>query len=111
MGRAKGSLITALAALPWPAGVVIGSGGFVAIRYGLPGFLKGDPFAPALTPVADLMSWLFLIAGLIRATMSWLGQRQRRRLLDAWKVDGRMHQSQDVEFWGCSVLPVCRGVS
>jgi restriction system protein len=83
MGRAKGNLIDALAVLPWPAGVVFGIGGFVALRFGLPAMLHGNPFAPAVVPAANLMSWFVLAAGFLGAAMSWVGQRHRRRLLDA----------------------------
>lgn len=45
--------------------------------------LQGNPFAPAFVPMAMLMSWFVLAAGLLGAAMSWIGQRRRRRLLDA----------------------------
>lgn len=83
MGRAKGSLVDNLAALPWPAGVMFGVGGFAAVRFGLPAMLHGNPFAPAVAPAANLMSWFVLGVGLLGAAMSWIGQRHRRRLLDA----------------------------
>lgn len=83
MGRAKGNLIDDLATLPWPAGVVFGVGGFVALRFGLPALLKANPFAPVILPMAMLMSWFALAVGLLGAAMSWFGQRHRRRLLDA----------------------------
>ena len=83
MGRAKGNLIDDLATLPWPAGVVFGVGGFVALRFGLPALLRGNPFAPAVLPMAMLMSWFALGVGLLGAAMSWFGLRHRRRLLDA----------------------------
>ncbi len=83
MGRAKGNLIDALAVLPWPVGVVFGIVGFVALRFGLPAMLHGNPFAQAVVPAANLMAWFALAAGLVGAAMSWIGQRQRRRLLDA----------------------------
>ncbi|WP_300615838.1 restriction endonuclease [Dokdonella sp.] len=82
MDRAKGSLIDALAALPWPAGVIFGAGGFAFVRFGLPAFLQGNRFASIFEPIATFMSWFVLGAGLLGATMSWMGQRQRRRLLD-----------------------------
>jgi len=83
MGRAKGKLVDNLAALPWPAGVVSGVGGFAAVRFGLPAMLHGNPFAPTVVPAANLMSWFVLVVGLLGAAMSWIGRRQRRRLLDA----------------------------
>lgn len=83
MGRAKGGLIDALATLPWPMGVLFGIGGFAVIRFGLMGMLRGNPLAPAIVPVAMLLSWFVLAVGLLGATLSWIGQRHRRRLLDA----------------------------
>lgn len=83
MGRRKGGLIDALAALPWPASVIFGLGGFLAVRFGLPAMLGGNPFAAALIPMTALMSWFVLVAGLLGAALSWIGQRHRRRLLDA----------------------------
>ena len=83
MGRAKGNLVDNLAALPWPAGVAFGVGGFAAVRLGLPAMLHGNLFAPAVAPAANLMSWFVLGVGLLGAAMSWIGRRQRRRLLDA----------------------------
>lgn len=83
MARRKGNLIETLAALPWPVGVTFGIGGFVAIRFGLPAILHGNAYAVALMPVANLMSWFTLVVGFVAATMSWVGQRNRHRLLDA----------------------------
>jgi restriction system protein len=83
MGRSKGSLIDALASLPWPVGIVFGIGGFAAIRFGLPAMLQGNPFASAFVPMAMLMSWFVLVVGLLGAGVSWTRQRHRRRLLDA----------------------------
>lgn len=83
MGRAKGNLIGNLATLPWPACVVFGVGGFFAIRTLLPMFVKGNQFAPVVAAFYVPMSWLLLVAGLVGAAMSWVGQRHRRKLLDA----------------------------
>jgi restriction system protein len=83
MGRKKGGLIEDLAKLPWPVGVVFGVGFFVAIRFGLPAAVHGNPFAQAVVPAADIMSWVLLAVGLLGAAMSWIGQQQRRQLLDA----------------------------
>src|SRR5574337_887451 len=83
MGRAKGGLTEDLSKLPWPVGIVFGVGCFAAIRLGLPAVLHGSPFAQAALPAANLISWFLLAVGLLGATMSWLGQQHRRRLLDA----------------------------
>lgn len=83
MGHAKGGLVDALAALPWPVGVLFGIGGFTLIRFGLPALLQGNSFGQAIVPVASLMSWVLLVMGLLGALMSWVGQRHRHRLLEA----------------------------
>jgi restriction system protein len=83
MGRTKAGLIDGLAVLPWPVGVIFGIGGFILVRFRLPALLQGNPFGLAVVPVANLMSWFLLVVGLLGALMSWVGQRQRRRLLDA----------------------------
>lgn len=82
MGRKKGGLIEDLAKLPWPVGVVFGVGCFAAIRFGSSA-AHGNPFAQAIVPAANIMSWLLLAVGLLGAVMSWFGQRHRRQLLDA----------------------------
>jgi restriction system protein len=83
MRRAKGGLIEDLAKLPWPVGVVFGVGMFAAIRFGIPAFVHGSPFAQAALPAANIISWFLLAAGLLGATMSWFSQQHRRKLLNA----------------------------
>lgn len=83
VGRARAGFIDTLAKMPWPVGVIFGTSGFALARFGLPAILHGNPFAQAFVPVATLMSWFLLAAGLLGAAMSWAGRRQRRRLLDA----------------------------
>ncbi|HST28806.1 MAG TPA: restriction endonuclease, partial [Rudaea sp.] len=82
MGRAKKGIVEDLASLPWPAGVVFGVGIFAAIRFGLPAVVHGNPFAQAVLPAANVMSWILLGFGLLGAAMSWIGQQRRRSLLD-----------------------------
>ena len=82
MGRAKGNPIKELAILPWPVGVVFGVGGFLAIRFLLPMFLRGNQFAPIVVAFVPL-SWMVLAIGLLAAVMSWVREQQRRKLLDA----------------------------
>lgn len=83
MGRAKGGLIDGLSKLPWPAGVVFGVGAFLVVRYAPLAISHGNPFAQAIMPAANIMSWILLAVGLLGATMSWFGQQHRRQLLDA----------------------------
>lgn len=83
MVRRKESVIDTLAVLPWPLGVVFSIVGFVLVRFGLPAVLRDNQFAAVLEPATNLMSWLVLVVGLFAAAMSWIRQRQRRRLLDA----------------------------
>jgi restriction system protein len=83
MGRKKGGLIEDLAKLPWPVGVIFGVGCFAAIRLGLPAIVHGNPFAQAVVPAANIISWALLAFGLLGAAMSWFGQQHRRQLLDA----------------------------
>ena len=80
MGRATAGLVDAIGGLPWPMGVIFGVGGFLAVRFGLPVALQGDLFAPAIQPIANLMSWLLLAGGLLGAGMSWVARQRRRRL-------------------------------
>lgn len=83
MGRAKGGLTEDLSKLPWPAGVVFGVGAFLVARYAPLAIPHGNPFAQAIMPAANIMSWLLLAVGLLGAAMSWIGQQHRRKLLDA----------------------------
>ena len=83
MGRAKGNLIKEFATLSWKESVVFGMGGFFAIRYVLPMFVKGNQFAPIVAAFYVPMSWFVLVAGIIGAVMSWVGQQHRRKLIDA----------------------------
>lgn len=83
MARGNQGLVEAVAALPWPLGVVFGLGGFAAARFGLPAALHDNAFAEAVVPAANFISWFLLAAGLLGALLSWVGRRQRRRMLDA----------------------------
>jgi restriction system protein len=82
MGRKKSGLIEDLARLPWPAGVVFGVGAFLVVRYAPLAIPHGNPFAQAIIPAANIMSWLLLAVGLLGAAMSWFGQQHRRKLVD-----------------------------
>lgn len=89
MGRRRNSSgIEALAAMPWPYGVVVGIAGFSALRLGIPwwfsgqdGVLAGD-FAKQLSQVVSPLAWLVLGLCWFAALLSYLAARHRRVLLD-----------------------------
>lgn len=83
-----------MASLPWPAGVLIGLGAFMAIRFGIPWYFEqsGSGIGKALGkglaegPVS-LFSWLALALCWFGAGVSFVRQRQRRNLFDAQAKD------------------------
>lgn len=87
MGRGRRGFFDDLARLPWPVIVVVGVLGHVGIRFGIPAWFarQQGPFAQAIavssTSLAPL-AWLFLIACLFCAALSYANARKRRRLLD-----------------------------
>lgn len=82
MGRARGNLITTMAAAPWPVGIAVGAAAFAAVRWGLPLLLKGGVFAGVLASVFTPLAWLLLALCWLGAAMSWLGSHRSRQLLD-----------------------------
>lgn len=82
MGRAKGNLITTMAAAPWPVGIISGVAAFALVRWGLPLFLKGGVFAGAFAAAFAPLAWLLLALCWIGAAASWFRSRRSRQLLD-----------------------------
>lgn len=87
--RRKEHLVEVLAGLPWPAGIIVGVLGFIALRWGFAWYMgafggsigkaMGAGFgAGALSPIA----WLFLCVGLLGAALSFWRTRQRKELLE-----------------------------
>lgn len=89
MGRRRQNGIEAVAALPWPVGIVLGIVAFVAIRYGV-----GWHFAASGSPITQEMgrqlpatgmyaplAWMFLAICWLGALLSWLASRKRKQLL------------------------------
>jgi restriction system protein len=87
MGRTRTNLLTDLAGLPWPAGIVAGIVGFIAVRYGIAWWVgsSGGPVGQAFAQHGSAfapLAWIVLTLCWIAALASWLGQRGRRQLLD-----------------------------
>lgn len=87
MGRARSNVFTDMAGLPWPVGIAAGIIGFVVIRYGIAWWVgnSGGPFGQAFAQHGSVfapVAWLVLGLSWFAAFASWLGQRQRQRLLD-----------------------------
>lgn len=87
MGRGRRGFFDDLARLPWPVIVVVGLLGHAGIRFGIPAWFahQQGPVAQALAVSSEALAplaWLFLIACLICAVLSFANARQRRRLLD-----------------------------
>jgi len=88
MGRRKGSGFDALAAMPWPVGVIAGIAGFIAVRYGVvwwlsdQGGLLARGFSRQSGSIFAPLAWLLLGICWMAALFSWLGARRKRRFLD-----------------------------
>lgn len=88
MARRKESGLDAIAALPWPVGIVLGLLGFWAVRYGAGWYFaqSGGPLGAALGhqlsggSLAPL-AWLVLAACWVAAGVSYARGRQRAQLL------------------------------
>lgn len=83
--RKKGSGFDTLVAMPWPAGVIAGIAGFIAVRYGIVwwmshqgGMLAARQSGPMFAPLA----WMLLGICWMAALFSWLDARRKRRFLD-----------------------------
>ncbi|WP_295911709.1 restriction endonuclease [uncultured Xanthomonas sp.] len=89
MGRRQGKTgFDALAALPWPVGIMAGIAGFLAVRDGIPWwFSRHDgALSQAIAQQAQgafaPLAWILLLLCWIAALASFLKARHRRRLLD-----------------------------
>ncbi|MBB5886958.1 restriction endonuclease [Xanthomonas sp. LMG 8992] len=89
MGRRQGKTgFDALAALPWPSGIMAGIAGLLAVRDGIPWwFSRHDgALSQALAQQAEgafaPMAWILLLLCWMAALASFLKTRHRRRLLD-----------------------------
>lgn len=88
-GRGKKGGFEVLAGLPWPAGIVAGVVGFIAIHHVLPWWLTkhNGPLAVGLGAqlgnILAPLAWLLLGLCWMAALASYLGSRRRRRLLDS----------------------------
>lgn len=89
MGRRQGKTgFDALAALPWPVGIMAGVAGFFALRDGIPWWFSRHEGAlsQAIAQQAEgafaPMAWILLLLCWLAALASFLKARHRRRLLD-----------------------------
>ncbi len=89
MGRRhRGSTFDALAALPWPLGLVVGLVGYLTVRYGIAwwlsqhGGLLAQGFAQQSDALFAPLAWMLLGVCWLAALVSYLGARRRRRFLD-----------------------------
>lgn len=89
MARRRESGLDAIAALPWPVGVVLGIVAYLAIRHGI-GWYLSTQGGPLLAGVGDAiaggvyapLAWMALVMCWLGALGSFIGSRKRRRLLD-----------------------------
>ena len=76
-----------VAALPWPAGMVLGIVAFLGIRYGVPAYISSTTtgmfrqLGPALSKSLPPIAWFALIACWIAAGYSFLKAQHRKKLL------------------------------
>ncbi|MCC8628134.1 restriction endonuclease [Xanthomonas vesicatoria] len=86
--RKKQSGFEALAAMPWPAGLVAGVVAYLAVRYGIgwwfshQGGMLSQGFAQQSTGVFAPLAWMLLGICWLAALFSYLGTRRRRRFLE-----------------------------
>lgn len=96
MARRKESGFEVVASMPWQLGIALGLIGYLAIRYGLGGYLgaTGNPYLAGLgrsaaSGIFAPLGWMLLIGCWIAALVSFLGRTGRRKRLDALAgVDG-----------------------
>ncbi|MCI2244568.1 restriction endonuclease [Xanthomonas sp. PPL568] len=89
MGRRRGKTgFDALAALPWPVGIMAGIAGFFALRDGIPWWFSrhegalSQAIAQQSEGAFAPLAWILLLLCWIAALASFLKARHRRRLLD-----------------------------
>ncbi|MCX7032420.1 MAG: restriction endonuclease [Arenimonas sp.] len=88
--RKRESWLDLIASLPWPVGVVLGIGAFMAIRYGIPWYFEqsGSAFSKtfgkslAEGPLA-MFAWLALLLCWLGAGLSAFKRQQRASLFDS----------------------------
>ncbi|XQA65048.1 hypothetical protein ACM9XC_16655 [Xanthomonas sacchari] len=107
MGRRQGKTgFDALAALPWPVGIMAGIAGFLAVRDGIPWwFSRHDgALSQAIAQQAEgafaPLAWILLLLCWLAALASFLKAWHRRRLLPT----GHLHQPEKPGGWrqsGC----------
>lgn len=90
MGRRRQSGLDEIASLPWPFGIAFGVAAWLGIQYGLPWWFgrSGDALGLAIAKqfgsgTLAPLAWVLLGLCWFAAFISWLGSRQRRKLLDA----------------------------
>ncbi|MBB5858380.1 restriction endonuclease [Xanthomonas arboricola] len=89
MGRRKKQTgFEALAALPWPAGLVAGVAAYLAVRYGISwwfsqhGGMLSQGIAQQSSGMLAPLAWMLLGVCWLTALFSYLGTRSRRRFLE-----------------------------
>ncbi|ASK98518.1 restriction endonuclease [Xanthomonas campestris pv. merremiae] len=86
--RKKQSGFEALAALPWPLGLVAGIVGYLVVRYGIgwwfshQGGMLSQGFAQQSSGAFAPLAWMLLGICWLAALCSYLGSRSRRRFLE-----------------------------
>ncbi|TKA18399.1 restriction endonuclease [Xanthomonas euvesicatoria] len=86
--RKKQSGFEALAALPWPLGLVAGIVGYLGVRYGIGWWLShhggmlSQGFAQQSSGAFAPLAWMLLGICWLAALCSYLGSRSRQRFLD-----------------------------
>jgi len=105
MARRKESGIDVVASMPWPAGIVLGLIGYIAIRYGV-GWYFGATNNPYLSGLGKLaasgidapLGWMLLTGCWFAAVASFFGHARRRRLLDTQSGIGSLRDMNWREF-------------
>ncbi|MEP6898813.1 MAG: restriction endonuclease [Rhodanobacter sp.] len=91
--------------MPWPAGIVLGLIGYIAIRHGIGWYFASinDPVLSGLGKAAAAgiyapLGWMLLIGCWIAALFSFFGRRSRRQLLDKQTGIGSLAQMNWQQF-------------